>query len=95
MQREMDVTRPELEHVLTCGDCYLFDPYDGGGPHFCLAFETEFRGYVPRERTPEEQARANAMAALYAPLIKQALQCHMVYGGSVTGAASPPAGAAP
>ena len=30
MQRALDVTRPELEHVLTCKDCYLFDSDDAG-----------------------------------------------------------------
>jgi hypothetical protein len=52
MQSALDVeSRDELEHVLACDDCYLFDQYDGGGPHFCLEFRRIFRGYVPPEQT--------------------------------------------
>lgn len=42
-------SREELEHVLTCSDCYLFDQCDYG-PFYCLEFRKTFRGYVPAER---------------------------------------------
>jgi hypothetical protein len=79
MQRALDVTRPELEHVLTCKDCYLFDS-DDAGPHFCHAFEIEFRGWVPRERTPEEQEQAQMWMNIYGPAIQQALQRNLTFG---------------
>lgn len=47
----------ELDHVLECETCYLFDSYDGGGPHYCREFWQEFRGwtYVATEASPEAQ----------------------------------------
>lgn len=48
VQNALEVdSRAELEHVLTCDDCYLFDPCDGGAPHYCLEFRKTFRGFVP------------------------------------------------
>lgn len=73
-QEALQVTsRAELEHVLSCGDCYLFDRDDGGGPHYCRAFDIDFRGYVPREPTPESVARGAYMVKLWGPMIREAL----------------------
>lgn len=66
-------SRAELEHALTCSDCYWFDRDDGGSPHWCQAFRIQFRGYVAREPTPEETARTRAVAALWEPVLRQAL----------------------
>lgn len=62
-------SRAELEHLLTCGDCYLFDQDDGGGPHFCRAFRIEFRGWVA-----PEQSASGLIPAVWSAEILEALR---------------------
>lgn len=72
VQAAFGVTRPELEHVLACEWCSLTGTIEPG-PEFCLDFRREFRGWVPREPTPEEVALTRRLAALWEPEIRRSL----------------------
>lgn len=66
---ELDVTRPELEHVVRCPDCSVTGSSYEPGPDFCHAFEVEFRGWTP----PASPPPGSFVSELWASQIKAAL----------------------
>ncbi len=71
-----------------CGDCYLFDSYDGGGPHYCRAFQVKFRGYTEPERGHENPL----VPGVWTQAIGAALQTSLIYGrGETCGGEEPTA----
>jgi hypothetical protein len=90
----LDVTRPELDHVVQCDDCSITGWYAEGGPMFCKAFRDEFRPEPVRVLTAAEAAEAERTAAvygkLYDSLVAEALRPALVFGGSADTLLIPP-----
>ena len=73
---ELDVTRPELEHVAACGQCSITGDSDDPGPSFCHEFDVEFRGWKPREPSPE----GSYIPAVWAQELRRTLERYLASG---------------
>lgn len=71
-------SRAELEHVLSCKDCSLWDMCDPGGPYYCDAFFETFRGREPAKPVSHS---SQYVSKLWSQQIMEALQRDLHHRG--------------